>query len=197
VNTTIDMQAWCDPEVTRFTLDKPFALGGWLYAASGCAMIRVPTDEPDSAGRFPGVTAIFAGIEDDGGWQSWPEIIREEYRRKCDACNGSGKETEDCEECDGRGDDICGHCGQTTDCDACGGIGTISSDVPCQTCQGTKNRPLFLQVVGEGTIDSIYDDRVRSLPNPSCRWHTGDRLLVRFDGGEAAIMRRPREGEPQ
>lgn len=114
--TTIDLSLFCDSEVMRYDLSKPFTIDGWRYATDAKICVRVPTDDPsdelkanDLHGRFPDCRTLpwpDAKTRDTLAWMPMPPVPPEAWE-VCPCCEGSKVDPdfkdEECDFCEGEG----------------------------------------------------------------------------------------------
>lgn len=192
--TDIDLTPFCGKDVTRYRIDSPFVRGGYKYATNAYMAVRVKCDEPDTpkpeGQKFPCMDLIFADFDGfNGEFAPWPKAKYEDSDEECGTCNGVGMIcTKKCQECNGEGTIECYACGHEKECDECGCDGYVGGE-KCTDCNGRGHRmqPWVIKC-GENWCRIDNDRAVRTLSNPMFACH-GDMILVRFDGGEAVVMR--------
>lgn len=180
----IDLTPFCDPDGTRYSLDRPWILGGWRYATDGRICIRIKTNSPDNVEwkrgscrdwyvrtddrdepRVPDVSGIGWKhfLIDD--WQPWPDANYVDGNVPCEA-------------------DGCDVDYDPSACQACEGKGTVTG-------------PAYQQM-GQAWIAVKYDKLIRQLSGAEWSFGGVDHenetpVLFRFDGGEGIIMPIQRE----
>lgn len=139
-----------DPgQSTRYTLDRPFRLGEYVYATDSRGVARVPASAMPQVGEVkkpPPVEELpWDGPSPGPVTLPDPGPLRV---AECSDCSGTGKLARaKCWRCRGRGRSECPHCGQDAVCDECDGDGSelIAFDpeehagretVACSSCAG-------------------------------------------------------------
>jgi len=127
----IDLALFCGTSGGRFDLDKPFIRDGWRWATDGWIVVRMPTTDADTEGRYPKIESLFEGFPGcDHDWPDWPQSpIR------CRKCR-TGKVLVACQTCNGEGEHECA-CGNLHGCGGCDGHGNVSGANDCLFCGGT------------------------------------------------------------
>lgn len=176
----IDLTPFCDPDGTRYSINRPWILRGWEYATDGRIAVRLKTDKPDDVSRQ--TTGLRRYLRDDetkvpdieglgwkhaelNDWQPWPEAAYEDGEVSCEA--------------DGCDSDYI----------------EFAEDSKCKSCNG-KGYTIgpYYQPIGAIWIGARYDRLIRQLPG--VEYSFGDvksydlntAILFRFDGGEGIIM---------
>ncbi len=124
--TDIDLTPFCDSNISRFDLSRPFVRDGWLYATDGRILIRIPSSRPDTNDRpLPKTVAnIMLDFAECIEWHPWPgKAYITCYTRTCWRCRGLRRVGEDVHVCKGC---ECGECS--------GGKGVGGSE--CPECDG-------------------------------------------------------------
>lgn len=130
----MNLSLFCDSELSRYDLQKPFAQSGWRCATDGRIIVRVPTDAEDDTGKYPNIGNIFDSCPECT--QAWPKW--KHSRLDCPRCDGSGKTLVECTVCEAFGNHVCPSCRQEHTCGRCEGKGKIPGDEKCVYCEGRK-----------------------------------------------------------
>jgi len=193
-STEIDLTQWCqDYESSRFAMDKPCVRNGFKYATDSRAVIRVPTDEPDTDTgdkKFPDAAAIYDKYESIVCDQIWPESFPD-----CPTCGQSGYETHyECIVCHGEGTQEC-DLGHDHECEECDGEGCTPYRVHKDdkevkvNCESKSCRIVF--------ANDMFNRRLimkaNSLPRP-IKWAScGDGEPLKVVAGDATVLIMPYE----
>jgi hypothetical protein len=163
----IDLDKFCEKDGVRYYLEKPFRLGGYIYATNGHLAVRIPDDGREAAEAYKsvsGIGKIFAdAIARDGEQFTVPNIALPDGpdEEKCPACNGLGEP-----ECDME---------HMHDCPECDGTGMV------ETCIRVS--------VGVAEFQRKYLRLLAELPNCKIFVQRPDRsAYFTFDGGEGCLM---------
>lgn len=136
----MDITRFCAINGYRGWMNKPFRVGGFLYATNGHVAVRMPDDASvdvgagDESGK---VVALFGKCEQAA--YTWVAVPKVEGDKVCTRCGGTGK-TRECPECDGEGEFDYGN--HTYECKECEGIGAVPASHgrkadTCEVCCGT------------------------------------------------------------
>lgn len=180
--TTIDLSKFCDPESSRYSIQKPWVKNGYTYATDGRVLVRVDTaDEPDTVAepgsglRFPKADDILPPLAaSESDWLPWPKV------EPCETCMASNKIP--CIECDGHGECNLCRCKTPHECGNCDGTGSID----CETCTDIGG---FSHRFGKAEIALKYAFAISALPDVKYLPQEKPDGVVRFrfDGGEGAV----------
>jgi len=183
----LDITQWCGENTGHYDLSQPFVVGGWKYATDGCALIRVPTDEPDTPESRKVPRRAGEMIEDIPRESKWPKAKYESSYGECPDCEDGIVGAVQCSECDGEGEIHCDHCGHDATCENCDGHGRTGRK--CKRCNGGGycDCPSRIILHGEFSVAVKYDLLVRQLPHRRYAIH-GHTCQIAFDGGEAVVM---------
>jgi hypothetical protein len=141
---TLDLQKFCPRADPRTELLAPFVLEGTRYATNGYVLVAVPAaGEPDSPRTHAGAKKMLEWMHTkaerlQAEWRPWPAFVAGTREKKCAACDGTGKASQECPDCEGEGNTDCPHCGNgDIQCERCKGKGVIGLGGPCEACTGT------------------------------------------------------------
>lgn len=176
----IDLNKFCDPEVGRFSINKPRTIGLCTYATDGRIGLRCLKElclDPGAPneGRFPDIDGILKPIDLVTDWRRpTPDI-------DCTFClNTYFLRTYPCKKCNGTKLHKC-DCGTTHDCGACDGTGKDRGE-QCDHCIETfKSRRLARRYV---RLIASLPDAVMGAPN----FNASGTVFFRFAGGSGVLM---------
>lgn len=162
--TKIDLSRFCGDGMGRYSLSEPWIRNGYGHATDGTIMVRIPSTEPDTAGKLPPELEAFA--KPIGEHLPWPP-----GNAPCDKCGDTGNIP--CKECGGGG--VCDKCGEG-ECHQCHGSGKGGKCAECATKLGAR------------LVNVKYHRLVASLPNVRYEVKDNDCIRFIFDGGDGAVM---------
>ncbi len=187
-----DMQRFCAKEKTNFRLGEPFRIDGYLYATNGHILIRVKSE---------GTNTVRAGIPDVRGLVkprpvgAMKAVGKIEGTASCSQCDGLGMigPAGECDECHGRGDELCGCCDNYTVCKKCDGSGKLDGAEKCGRCNGTGDIQVEHVDIGveDGAIRHDVFDLLNSLPGLRIQKKIKDKsqyVYFSFDGGDGVFV---------
>lgn len=133
----LDLSKFCDPDSSRYALQQPWRVDGFIYASDGRVAARIPDDGRELViveGRKPDCRQIFEPyFSQVVEWQSPPELV------PCVDCV-AGEVPKECRDCDGRGRVPCkNECDDN--CPTCEGERTVKSN--CEKCCVVLGNRLF------------------------------------------------------
>ncbi len=182
----------------RAYLNKPFALGGFVYSCNGHIAVRVPETEKVSAtdgSEIKGVSGI-AGLFDSNKLDNYTPLPPLPELPPCQACEGTGRVKEiECYTCDGEGEFE--HDDHWYDCKTCDETGRIESsdgeELPCDDCDGTGKNQSVAVPVGAYHFNAKYLAKLVDLP--AIRFNVPQKgvsdycmAYFTFYGGEGVLM---------
>jgi hypothetical protein len=162
----IYLKPFCSVEVdSRYAIDSPFNVGGYTFATDGRIAIRIPSAEPDSQPvdkrRFPRMDGLewFHDRYPASEWQPWPFPNYAKLGTALDEC---GDKTSDFQ-----------HSGNSS--------AYMRLEMPLANGE-LQPRICHIAIARDILIRAF-------LPNPQfiCEPER-DRVLIKFDGGEAILM---------
>lgn len=186
----IDLSLFCGVESLRYTLDKPFAQDGRVYATDARIMVRTllaDTPELGEGAKLPAASTMRWWGE-DSRWKPWPRQRLfgggYDYDCECPVCFGRGchGNPRKCADCKGEGyrmvlpsdlsvkeraewseEELLDACGYDVPCKPCLHSGWLG-DVRCDYCDGSGRtyRPSLQRIEGE-VIAGVYDAKIRTL----------------------------------
>lgn len=181
---SINLLDFCDPETSRYAIDKPWRDGDVVRATDGRIAIEVDAslypvvDKPD--GRVPRFDDVFGPFRRVDEWSAMPSIL------SCDKCDSTGEITGQCEFCKGAGRCVCG-CGDDHDCGNCGGSGEEYLN-DCRDCQ---------PIICGRRIRRYYAAKMAKLPEIVVGGAIDgpeEMLFFKFTGGRGAVCPIRNEG---
>lgn len=187
---TIDLTPFCDPETSRFAINKPFNQKGFTCATDGRVIVRIPTDEPDTPAtdkKIPDVSQLAWNHAACTQWKPLKKAKRKKvteiHQQGCPKC-----ETCPCDECEGEGFLLTVN-GIERDCHDCEGSGFGNRSTSCPECHGT-GYVHYVFDLGGALIAPRYHAKLLTLDSVEYASPTTEKgpVLLRFDGGEAILM---------
>lgn len=195
--TTLNLQQFCSrSDDERKHLHQPWPQQGWMYAANGHIMIRVPSAEHAAATATHGAASAPA-MFDAAGKANYIELPSFAAPARCDCCAGVGQYLKiDCPDCDGKGEFT--HGTHLYDCQRCLGDGIIraaegevgATMQDCPKCFGIGVLRGTFVPVGDVGYDSVYLSWIAKLPNARVCTNGEKAMHFVFDGGEGLLMPR-------
>jgi hypothetical protein len=174
--TQIDFTRFCDHDISRYALAKPFLWGGKAVATDGRILVAVdPTMIPDAKapdGKVPDISKVLDAHAGLTNWKPLPTWT------KCELCEDKGFERTVCNDCGGSCYVECNY-GHEHDCDSCD-KGYVTERCDCHVdFDGT-------------TIAKKYASAIAQFEDVEwCQSNYGkykDAIAVRFTGGIGLIM---------
>lgn len=174
-------------DLSRYSIDHPFAEGGHVYATDGRIVVRAPLSMADgiaiptnkntetSPSTYPPAAGLFPGGEFEADPLPLVTIPSAGPDVKCRSCDGTGKW--ECDKCDGDGVIEC-DCGYEHPCPDCDG----RDNDRCEDCEGVgtvKPRPRPIDF-GSVVLNERY---VRVIQRANGRIYAnqrGPKAAVRF-----------------
>lgn len=205
----LNLQAFCDVHKSiRYDMTKPFTqetAGSFVtYATDSKCIVKVAGDwqkEGTDDARLPPAERLWWDHDTERGWKPWPKqdwIIGDSVI--CFQCRGTGGDghINECDKCDGFGNEYTGEGDGPIKCVDCNGTGTAKPYCPVCHGRGTLTKGPRHQVVGHAQIACEYDRLLRKecgemeyviihRPNAT-RWEkSSDLVLFRFAEGTGIL----------
>lgn len=199
----IDLGVFCDPDVGRYDLSRPFLQEGLTYATDGHICVRTglidaPPEDSEER-RLPKAAGLSWWEGQLQGWQSLDGARRVSVgvSMACPTCFGKGrvgKGVKPCAKCEGEGwytyfddDGFAEYEKRCPDCETTGYIGGIV----CGECQGSGLVDYAYKLAGGWIVAPIYVAKLRTLGAVDYAVDGGpesDPVRLKFDGGEGLVM---------
>jgi hypothetical protein len=165
--------------LSKYDIDNPFVIRGWMYATDARICIRMPSDDPDTDGRFPDAPSLFKSFPALSTFTPVTDPTYSDIVQTCTACKGLNVRPKDWDDSldPGVWDDGNGNCRD------CGGSG--------RTVAGSA------EPMAGRLIRTTYANWMRTLPCLQIGADVGDPMApLRFvfaGGGEGMItpVKRP------
>ena len=188
--------ACCANDDTRYDMNQPWRHGGYIYATDSRICVRMKDDPAielplvDEERTLPPVQELFLNANLSPTKFSIEGIEIKIKMAKCLDCGGTGKESGECDKCDGTGYAECPECRHEDLCDECDGTGERGrTDKDCTVCNGAKVKP-DLTIVhnfdGKFCLSHYYIDLLQrhGVTHVSPNRDKSETLAVSFSVGE-------------
>ncbi len=184
-SVAIALEAFCGEGGSRHAFTKPFVRGGWRNATDGRILVRVPSNEPDTEGKWPKMGELFL--------RKWNRInavalvVPGRGTEECRDCYGTRFIHIECCDCEGSGSCECNDCGDRHKCAACRGRGVVRTGRDCRVCQGTGKEYQDVKIGWLNCTGRHIARIAQNLPNPRAVEISSGAVRFEFDGGEGLL----------